>query len=187
MSGLIRLLFAGAAGAVAFNLLPRAGLLASTQEIMALLSLMLAGLFPTMLLTATVLRAGKMSAKRIGEYGAALRAQMHFWIGLFLACLGGTLFVIVAKAFGAEGVASNLNIGSMHFTQDDFAGIALGCVGFCIGVVLQRLPAAYSGILSLLTLNVSMAQEEAAASDKQLADAFVRETTAAAANFKRVV
>lgn len=186
MGGLVRLIVAGVLGAVAFSAFPRVGVLAATQEIIATLGLFMAGLFPTMLLTATVLRAGTMSARRVGEYGAALRAQMHFWTGLFTACFIGTAAIIVAKIFVTEGAAFSIAIAGRTMTEDAVIGCALALAGFAIGVVMQRLPAAYEGILSLLSFNVQMAQNEASAADKKHADAFVQEATTAAANLKRV-
>lgn len=164
-------------------LAPRLGVLASTQEIIALLSLLMAGLLPTMLLTATVIRAGTMSATRVSEYGQALRAQMHFWTSVFGACLAGTLAIIAAKMFATEGVQLAIGVKAMSIDQDDLATLAVAVLGFSIGVVVYRLPASYAGILSLLSFNVQMAKEEAAAADRDRAASFVKEIALAASKF----
>ena len=180
MIALARLLVAGLIGATAFCALPRTGLLAATQEVLGLLSVIMAGLLPTMLLTATVLRAASLSAKRVTEYGAALRAQMHFWAVLFVACLVGSLSVTATAIFGAPDVQFTISLGKMSISETHATDVAVAITGASIGVILLRLPPSYEGILSLLTFNVEMAKDEASVADGRRAEAFVRDVTGSA-------
>ncbi|QLQ12850.1 MAG: hypothetical protein HZY74_05470 [Brevundimonas sp.] len=75
MMGLVRSVAAGAIGAAVAIIIPRAGLLAATQEIIGFLSLLMAGLLPAMVITATILRGDGFSARRLDEYGGGWRSS----------------------------------------------------------------------------------------------------------------
>lgn len=150
--------------------LPKAGVLAATQEIIAFLSLLMAGLLPAMTLTATILRGGGMSARRVREYGGALAMQMRFWAFLFAAAGVATLGISLAKIFSAQGVQISFKIMSWNISEKTLTTIWIVFAGAGLGVVFQRLLPAYSGLRSLLQLNVRMAELEAISHDRTLRD-----------------
>lgn len=179
MMGLVRSVAAGAIGAAVAIIIPRAGLLAATQEIIGFLSLLMAGLLPAMVITATILRGDGFSARRLDEYGGGLALQLRFWAVLFAAAGLATLGVVGAKVFAADGVTVRLAIrDAVVLTDDRLTTAFLLIFGAGTGVVLQRLVPAYQGLHSLLILNVSMARAAALANDRSIADALQADAAA---------
>ncbi len=176
MSALVRLLLAVGLGAISAYCLPTSGLLAATQEIIAFLALLMAGLLPAMILTATILRGGGLSAKRVEEYGRALQLQLRFWAFLFGAAGVATLGIVFAKIFSAAGVKIDFQIFTLQIDEKKLTIAALICAGSGLGVVFQRLRPAYAGLVSLLHLNVNMAKTEAMVHDRTLRDALTTES-----------
>lgn len=177
MGGLARLLIFGTAGAAIACWLPRNGVVAATQEMIAFLALLMAGLLPAMILTATILKGSGLSVKRIDEYGGALRAQMRFWGVLFGAAGIATLGVVGTKIFSAPGVAFEFQLHVINLNAANVTGFFVGLSGFGIGAVFQRLLPAYRGLKSLLDLNVQLARVEALANDRSLLDALERDVS----------
>lgn len=177
MGGLVRLLIFGVAGAAIACWLPRLGIVAATQEMIAFLALLMAGLLPAMILTATVLKGSGLSVKRIDEYGGALRAQMRFWAVLFGAAGMGTLGVVGTKIFSTTGVSFEFEYRSLVVDAGGITSFFVAMSGFGIGVVFQRLLPAYRGLKSLLDLNVQLARVEALANDRTLLDALERDAS----------
>lgn len=165
--GLIRSTLAIILGGAALWLLPSKGLESATQELIAFLSLIMAGLLPAMILTATILKAAGFSAKRIGDYGIALHLQLRFWAILFavagLSCAG----LVGIKIFGVS--------------EPDGWPVQLCTViaGAGLGLVIQRLWPAFQGLRSLLDLNVEMARTEAIVHDRTYRDALMEEAARA--------
>lgn len=175
MMGLLRTLLAIGLGCFVAVALPRAGVLAATQEMIGFLALLMAGLLPAMVVTATVLRGDGFSAKRLDAYGGALEAQLRFWALLFAAAGLATLGVVAMKVFSQTGVSVRFSVGERSFTEQDIVSIAVGLFGAGTGLVMQRLWPAYEGLKSLLQLNVQMARAQALANDRSLADALQRD------------
>jgi hypothetical protein len=150
-------------GALAMWALPRAGVVNATQELIALLALVMAGLLPAMILTATIMRSAGYSAKRIAEYGGALKLQLRFWAILFIAACVSCLGIVGLKIFSSP---SNMSWG---------ATVSVLIAGAGFGAVVQRMLPAYHGLVSLLDLNVQMAKNEAAANDRILRESIERE------------
>lgn len=169
--GLLRLLLAGVVGAAVWLLVPRAGIEAASQELIALLALLMGGLLPAMTLTATILRGDGFSAKRVEEYGIALGAQMQFWGVLFLCAGVATAGIVSAKVLFAEGAEFVLQWKSFRITNVGLGTVALATSGFGFGAVVQRVYPAYKGLRSLLALNISMAKAQALANGRSRADA----------------
>lgn len=168
---LARLSFALVAGAVLFWRLPQAGLLAATQELIAFLSLLMAGLLPAMILTATILRGGGLSAKRVDEYGKALKQQLRFWAGLFAAAGIATIAIVGAKVFSTVGAGVWVDLGVLVINEERLTTAFIVLAGASVGVVISRLKPAYEGLASLLDLNVKMARNEAIVHDRTLQEA----------------
>ena len=171
MMGLARTVAALLLGCVVALSLPRAGVLAATQELIAFLSLLMAGLLPAMVVTATVLRGDGFSAKRLDAYGGGLEKQLRFWAVLFGAAGIATLGVVGMKIFSPSEIHFSLRLGKWTFGRDDILSLFVGLFGAGTGVVLQRLWPAYEGLKSLLMLNVTMARAQALANDRSIADA----------------
>lgn len=171
MNGLVRTVFGSSVGAVLFYALPRAGVMAATQELIGFLALLMAGLLPAMTLTATILRGEGISARRVEEYAGALRAQLRFWAVLFGAATISTGAISLAKVFSTKGAEFVLSWWRFSITQDAVVGLSLIVAGAGFGLILRRLYAAYEGLQSLLTLNVAMAKSEAISRDRAIRDA----------------
>ena len=171
MMGFVRLTLAAVIGGVIAVELPRHGMMSATQEIIAFLTLLMAGLLPAMILTATILRGDSLSAKRVEEYGAALRLQLRFWSRLFVAATVATAGVVVAKIFADPETHLHLTLRGRYLDAADVTAIAVFIEGAGIGVVIQRLRAAFRGIISLLDLNVRMAKVDALENDRSRLDA----------------
>lgn len=177
--GLIRLFVAGILGALAFTMLPRAGILAATQEMIAFLALLMAGLLPAMMLTATILKGDGISAVRVEQYGAALFSQMRFWAVLFLLAGVSTAGIVGAKVLFAPEAA--FHYAAWRFSVDSavLGQLSLAVAGFGLGAVLQRLYPSYVGLRSLLSMNIKMAKAQALSNDRSLADALEQQARAA--------
>lgn len=179
MNGLARLVASGVVGAAVALAIPRAAILATTQELIAFLSLLMAGLLPAMILTATILRGDSFSAKRVDEYGGALRLQLRFWAMLFMAAGVSTAGLVLAKLFAGADAAFVVRFRRVGFDNGDVAALGLSLAGAGLGVVIQRLRPAYEGLVSLLDLNVAMARAQALQQDRSIADALHEDARAA--------
>lgn len=177
--GLIRLGLAGAVGSLVFTLLPRAGVLAATQELIAFLALLMAGLLPAMTLTATILRGDGISAVRVEQYGNALMAQMRFWAMLFLLAGVSTVGIVSAKVLFTQNAEFHYSVWKLSVDSAVLGSISLGVAGFGFGAVLQRLYPSYLGLRSLLTMNVNMAKAQALSNDRSLADSLEQQARSA--------
>ena len=171
MMGFVRLALAAVIGGVIAVELPRHGMMSATQEIIAFLTLLMAGLLPAMILTATILRGDSLSAKRVEEYGEALRLQLGFWSRLFVAATVATAGVIAAKIYADPDTYVHLVVHGRYLDAADITSASIFIEGAGIGVVVQRLRAAFRGIVSLLDLNVRMAKVDALENDKSRLDA----------------
>ena len=146
-------------GFLAFAFLPEKAFKEVTQELIALFGLMMAGVLPTMVLTASVLRAGNLSVKTIREYRDALRGQLVIWIGLFLISLIASLLVILGKMAEWSFVLT-LSNWSIDIIRTINALIAAA-----LALVVFRAVAVGNGIISLLRLSAELAVSEAQARD----------------------
>jgi hypothetical protein len=151
--------------------IPSALPLAASQELVGFVSLLMAGLLPAMILTATILRGDRFSASRVRDYGLALRKQLGFWAMLFLAALSAVFFVTLAKMIAGSTFAPvqfGGYVASLPMEPSLRVLVALGAGS--IGVILVRLWPAYKGLQSVLDLTVQMAELHAIANDRSLRD-----------------
>ena len=144
-----------------------------SQELIALFGLLLAGALPTMILTATILRAGAFSPKRVGEYGAALESQLSFWFALFIWAMGACVAIMLAKAMWDPKTPyvlwlpdALLNRLRVKLPTIEITRLADTLLGLCAAQVVFRLFPMLNGLKSLLRLNSLIATEEAVAKAK---------------------
>lgn len=140
-----------------------------TQELMALFGLMMAGILPTMVLTASALRAGNLSIRRVSEYHAALKRQMKVWIGLFVLALCASVLVVAGKM-----VSWTIPLSIPSFPQLSFAGVRFDLIrvvnALIAGSGAMMILRGFSlgrGIMSLLELSSEIAKGEAHVRDEE--------------------
>lgn len=145
-------------GAIAL-VLPRAGMIEGSTRIIPFFALLMAGVFPAMMQTVTVLKGDDLSPKAVKEYGDALQEQLGFWAALVATALSAvgflTLSVIVSKAQKLIGLPYDYYL-DRNFVVD--------CLIFLFGCsassVLGRFISAYGGLKSLLRLNLQLAEKK---------------------------
>lgn len=139
-----------------------------SQELMALFGLMMAAVLPTMVLTASVLRPGRLSVKRLTEYSDALATQLKIWIGLFLVALIASLCVVVGKMVGwSVPVAVDLSSAKLGLIQVDLIVLVNGLITACLVLIVLRGLAVGHGIASILRLSSEISIGEAKARDEE--------------------
>lgn len=158
-------------GAALAAFIPAAKALGSSAEIVSFVSLLMAGLLPAMILTATVLRGDRFAATRIRTYGEALRRQLGFWAFLFITAIAAVFALTAAKML--DGLTPwPVTIRDLSFVLPG-EGLKRAAVAVSFGsiaVILSRLWPAYKGLRSILDLNVQMAELQALANDRSLKD-----------------
>jgi hypothetical protein len=150
------------AGGLSLAFLPHDAFKGVTQELIAMFGLMMAGVLPTMVLTASVLRAGNLSVKTLKQYRDALRGQMLIWIGLFLVSMVASLLVIVGKMLDWSVL---VKVPLAWLKQPDFIFQAIPILNMLVvmalALVVFRAVAVGNGIISLLRLSAELAISEA--------------------------
>lgn len=164
-----RLWLTSAVGAVLCATIPPGMVTLVSQELIALFGLLLAGALPTMILTATILRAGAFSPKRVGDYAKALDSQLSFWFGLFIWALLACVAIMLSKALWNEAQPYSIHIPAITIGNAKLAipsiplvPIANVMLGVAGAQVAYRLLPMLAGLRSLLRLNSEIAKEEAA-------------------------
>ena len=161
---------AAAAGAAAFALfLPTDAFKDVTQELLSMFGLLMAGILPTMVLTANALRPANLSVKKLLTYKKALQRQMNVWIGLFVLALAASVFVILGKMLGWSLPISIPQLGDYDLSPYGFDAIrvlnaAIAGVG---ALLVLRAFSLGTGILSLLSLTSELAVGEAQLRDEE--------------------
>jgi hypothetical protein len=159
-------LAASCAGLIVALYLPAQGLKNTGEELIAMFGLVMAGVLPTMVLTASALRAGNMSARRVTDYARALDRQLNVWVGLFIISLAACLAVIAGSVNGWALLLDWQVLPTLR-VQYDFIHIVNGFVVAC-GVLLALRSLAFGrGVRSLLKLTAEIAISEAKARDDE--------------------
>ena len=133
-----------------------------SQELIALFGLIMAGVLPAMVLTASVLRAGNLSVKKLKAYRDALIVQLKVWIGLFIVSLISSCFVIFAKMISwTLPVTLYFNLdGTLSFSFDVMR-ILNGLITMSFVLLVVRAYVIGKGFISLLLLSYELASGEA--------------------------
>jgi hypothetical protein len=156
---LIRLAVSAIAGVLAVLFLRNDFFDEASQELIAVFGLMMAAVLPTMVLTATVLRSGGLSVKRIRDYRDALVHQVHIWAGLFLLSLLACTAVVVGKTIGWEfNIVAPTRLGGGSF---NLATLLNGIIVALMVLLALRARAVIDGIRSLIDLSADIAMSEA--------------------------
>jgi hypothetical protein len=155
--------------AVAALFLPVGAFREVTQELMAMFGLLMAGILPTMVLTASALRAGNLSVKKLTDYKAALARQMNVWIGLFIISLVASVVVIVGKMAGWSIPVSFPKLEKADLSVFDFDAIRIvnAMIAGAGALLVLRAFSLGRGIVSLLTLSSELALGEARLRDEE--------------------
>lgn len=154
-------LIVGAAGA--YFLEPKA-LSDASSNIVSALSILNAAIFPTVVLSATVLKAGTLSMNLVERYRSALRTQISFFFGILLFSLFGILAIIVAQTAGWRFA---LPVPGTH-TVFHFDGVYNFVIVLLLAFVVLRLPAFLRALMSLIDVHIdSVAQEVGQREQKQ--------------------
>lgn len=160
-------------GLVAGAAVPPIAASKATGELVSFVSLLMAGLLPAMILTATVLKGDSLSLTRVNSYGEALRKQLQFWAVLFGAALTAVLGISVGKVF-VEIATSTTPLEAAYLLP------ARACFGLAAGAlthILVRLWPAYRGLRSILDLSIAMAATQATAHDRTLREGFEKKVS----------
>lgn len=162
----IRLAASVISGALAFAFLKADFFDKASQELIAVFGLMMAAVLPTMVLTATVLRSGGLSVKRIEEYRIALTRQLQIWAGLFLLSLCACTALVIGKTISWHAEIRILTrIGEFNW---NFATLLNGIIVALLVLLTLRAKAVIDGIRSLIDLSADVAVSEAKQRDETL-------------------
>jgi len=145
-------------GLVAISL-PRDGILEGSTRIIPFFALMMAGVFPAMMQTVTVIKGDDLSPKAVKEYGDALNEQLAFWAALVATALSAVGFLTLAVVISKSTPLWVLPYG--YFMSRDFiVDVLIFLFGFSAFSVIMRFANAYGGLKSLLRLNLSLAEKK---------------------------
>jgi hypothetical protein len=152
-------------GGLVGGLMPAATVLKASGEIVSFVSLLMAGLLPAMILTATVLRGDQFSSSRVRSFG--------FWATLFCFALISVFFITGAKILDDISIPGFSIFGiSLDDPGSALARIFVSTATGFLFLLLRQLWPAYRGLRSVLELSVQMAELQAISNDRTLEEAF---------------
>lgn len=158
-------------GALVAAAIPSSVAISTSGEVVSFVSLLMAGLLPAMILTATVLRGDRFAASRVRNYGVALRKQLAFWALLFAMALLAVFAMTAAKTLSGLLVwETTLAQIPVELPGEGLKRFAVMLSYGAVAVILAKLWSAYLGLQSLLGLSVQMAELQALANDRSLKD-----------------
>lgn len=146
-------------------------------EIVTVLGFLIAAFVPAMALSATAIRAGGFSVMRIRALGAAVDRQIKVFGGLFLYALAACALTILGKLlrWGLPVLPIKAGTYSMSLDLSPAFPIVLTALFVFLGL---RAMTFIGGILSILNLQTSIAEDEARARDRERDQAAVDELDA---------
>lgn len=151
------------AGIVAACLLEPDLFASAASNIVSALSIMTAAVFPTVVLTATVLKPTNMSSALVERYRGALRTQVLFFFGFLMLALIGIAVIIAAQIMNWH-LQVPLPGSDWHL---ELSGIFNAGIVFMVTLLALRLPAFLNGLMSLLTIHIDGVAQEVAQREKQ--------------------
>jgi hypothetical protein len=153
MSVLLRML----AGGLFALLLPREGVIEGSTRIIPFFGLLMAGVFPAMMQTVTVLKGDDLSPKAVKEYGEALREQLKFWAAMIATALSAVGFLTMAVVSSKAPLLIDLPM-DYYISRNFIVDVLIFLFGCIASLVFTRFVAAYGGLKSLLRLNLQLAE-----------------------------
>lgn len=146
-------------------------------EIVTVLGFLIAAFVPAMALSATAIRAGGFSVMRIRALGAAVDRQIKVFGGLFLYALAACALTILGKLLRWSLPVLPIEAGTYSLSLDlsPVFPIVLTALFVFLGL---RAVTFIGGILSILNLQTSIAEDEARARDREQDQAAIDELDA---------
>lgn len=130
----------------------------AAAEIIALVAALMAGILPTAILSATVLRAGGLSVRRILQARNALLQQMDVWAGLFAVAAVSAVLLAGGKLTKWSVVIPLDRLGGSAWNA---VPLANGVLTGCLILLTLRAMTLFRGLRSLIVLSAEIAQSEA--------------------------
>ncbi|AUC12244.1 hypothetical protein [Agrobacterium pusense] len=159
----LQLLGACLAGGLSAHFLERNALDLPSSNIVSALSIINAAIFPTVVLSATVVKSSGMSSALIERYRSALRRQISFFFGILLFSIFTISTIIVAQA-----VKWHLAIDLPNLEYDlDLSATFNFLIIFFGSFVALRLPAFLRALVSLLDVHIDGVAEEVTERDQR--------------------
>jgi len=137
-----------------------------SQELIAIFGLLMAGVLPTMILTASIIRAGQLSVKSLKAYQTALGRQLKVWIGLFLISFSASLLIVFGKlidwSLPIHVPLAFFGLGDVSF---DIVRLVNALIVMALTLMLSRVIDVGNGIISILNFSAELAIMDAQARD----------------------
>lgn len=168
--------FIGILGGVFAISLPRQGLLDGSTRIIPFFALLMAGVFPAMMQTVTVLKGDDLSPKAVSDYGSALGEQLSFWASLVATALFAIGFLTLAVIIKSAPELVSLP-GGFFLSRNFGIDCLLFAFGWSAALVFRKFVAAYGGLRSLLKLNLDIAQKKSEKTAKKKLDELMDKTS----------
>lgn len=146
-------------------------------EIVTVLGFLIAALVPAMALGATAIRAGGFSVKRIRALSGAVDRQIKVFGGLFLYALVACSVTILGKLLKWGLPTLPIEAGS-YSVSIDLSQVFPAILTMLFVFLGLRSVTFIGGILSILSLQTSIAEDEARARDRERDRAAVDELSA---------
>lgn len=135
----------------------------AAAEIIALVAVLMAGILPTAILSATVMRAGGLSVHRINQARNALLRQMDIWAGLFAISAIADIALAVGKLFKWSLI---LHVSYLYRYDFNLMHILNCIVTGSLMLLSLRMMTIFTGLRSLIVLSAEIAQSEAIQRDR---------------------
>ena len=135
----------------------------AAAEIITLVAVLMAGILPTAILSATILRAGGLSVRRIVEVRNALLRQMDIWAGLFAISAVAGMALATGKLLKWSMVVHSPRVSIPDMS---LMPILNGIVTGSLVLLTLRMMTIFTGLRSLIVLSAEIAQSEAAHRDR---------------------
>ncbi|MEC5291962.1 hypothetical protein VSX64_14480 [Aurantimonas sp. C2-6-R+9] len=161
-------------GGVAAHWLDNDALKSAASEIVATLSIVNAAIFPTVVLSATVLRPATVSSANVAIYRKALKRQIAFFFGVFVLSLWTIAVVIFAQVMDWT-LYVEVPWTKIAFDAGWIFNLAIVGLGT---LVFLRLPAFLQALMSLLDVHINTVAEEAKARETRRSEDLARELSA---------
>lgn len=134
------------------------------SEIVTVLGFIVAALVPAMVLAATAIRAGAFSVLRIRSLASAIDVQIRVFGGLLLYALGACGVAIAGKLL--KWTIPAIPVGAAALPQLELGWLFPSALTFTLVFLALRLNAFVAGVLSILRLTATIAEDEARARDR---------------------